>query len=478
MALTVLASFAHALTVERARAFVRAVAGESDSLAEFHHPDELALSRRLGIEYEGVRHKFMLGYDLTAAQKHRVLASAAAWSVEVSDERDGWAVARLSLGPVERAFYFKDGWFVTPVRYFTREFTRHQSRFFTILIEDPATFHPSAAEALDMFVLQAAARLELSPDKLELLEREKIVYVLCKSPESIERLTGYAIRGMGVVSHDYVLTTFSDHYHEVAHLLAALKLESALPVTHPLLREGLAVALGGRGGRDTPVMLDVGCFLFRSSLVELDSLLGERAYLEEAVSFSYPASGLYVRFLLEELGVERFLALYRRYSHPQRDSVSCVIARDSLPDEQVWRGWLDNWRQFEAVTPLEAIPANGSEIVTLDGARVWDCGDRYCFSLSRELTFGPREPSAGYVSSRFRELHPELNYNGCRYLVSVRDGEIGIYDLYLNTLLANRAPAFSYPPSERADSSGPVIFSVDKALFDVALEELKPGLLE
>ena len=174
LALTIFAPSAHALTVERARAFVRAVAENSDSLAEFHHPDELAMSRRFGIEYEGVRQKFMLGYDLSPVEKRRVLVSDAAWNVEVSEEQDGWAVARLRIGSSERAFYFQDGKFVTPVRYFTRDFARHQSRFFTILTEDAATFHPSAAEALDDFVIEAARALELSSDKLGMLGRKKI----------------------------------------------------------------------------------------------------------------------------------------------------------------------------------------------------------------------------------------------------------------------------------------------------------------
>ncbi len=479
LALSVLASSAHALDVERARAFIRAVASGSDSLEAFHHPDELALSQRFGIQYEGVRQKFMLGYDLAPQEKLRVLASDAAWNVEVSAEQDGWAVARLRIGSIERAFYFQDGYFVTPVRYFTRDFTSHQSRFFTILTEDPATFHPSAAQALDKFVLEAAETLELPSEKLELLEREKIVFVLCKDPESIEQLTGYRIRGMGVVSHDYVLTTYSAHYHEVAHILTALKLERELPVTHPLLREGLAVALGGRGGRDPETILDVGCFLFRSTLVELDSLCDERAYLEETVSFSYPASGIYVRFLLDELGVERFLKLYRQYSHPERDSVNCVIKKTDLPGTDSWKKWLDGWRQFEAVTPLEEIPKNGSEIVKLPGVGVWDWGDSYCFSLTHDLVFSEQEPPPGYQSSRFKELHPELDYNGCRYLISIRDGEIGVYDLYLNTLLANRVPSFIHPPPpETAKSAGPLIFSIRKALFEMPLEQLVPELLK
>ncbi len=478
ISLALMTSSARALTVERARAFVRAVAEDSDSLQRFHHPEELALSKRLGITYKGVQQKFMLGYDLASREKRRVLTSDATWNVEVSQEQDGWAVAHLRIGSTERAFYFQDGYFVTPLRYFTREFARHESRFFTILTEEAATFHPSAAGALDNFVIKAAHALELSDNKLELLEREKIIYALCKSPESIEQLTGYRIRGMGVVSHDYVLTTYSAHYHEVAHLLAALKLERELPVTHPLLREGLAVALGGRGGRDPEVILDVGCFLFRSSLVELDSLCNERAYLEEAVSFSYPASGIYVRFLLDELGVERFLALYRKYSHPEGDSAGCVISRADLPEEQSWLDWLESRRQFEAVMPLDAPPEGSKLLVKLEGAKVWEQGDSYVFSLEHELTFGQHERPTGYTSSRFNELYPEKNYGGCRYLVSVLDGEIGVYDLYLNTLLANRVPSFMFPPVEKSSPDGPTTFRVSKNLFTTPLETLVPGLLE
>ncbi|MBW7997610.1 MAG: hypothetical protein FVQ81_13735 [Candidatus Glassbacteria bacterium] len=249
-------------------------------------------------------------------------------------------------------------------------------------------------------------------------------------------------------------------------------------MTHPLLREGLAVALGGRGGRDAPVILDVGCFLLRSSLVELDSLCSERAYLEEAVSFSYPASGIYVRFLLETLGLDSVLALYRRYSRPDRDTADWVIDPADLPANKSWRDWLDRWRQFAVLRPADTPPEDGGVILELEGATVWDRGEKYCFRLDGDLTFSEADPPDGYRSSRFQELFPEQAYPGCRYLVSIRDREIGVYDLYLNTLLANRVPPFMFPAPEPAADESPLIFSVDKSLFTIPLEELVPLMLE
>ena len=190
---------AEALSTELAESFVRTLAESSARMEIFHHPEELALSNRLGISYDGIPHKFMLGYDLSPEQKKAILESDSSWSIKIDNEADGWSVLHLKFlrNGDERIFYFQDDYFITPIRYFSRGFSKLESRFFRFLIEDSTVFHPAAAAALDSFVLEAANQLELDKKALALLEREKILYLHCRNPESIERFTGFKIRGMG-----------------------------------------------------------------------------------------------------------------------------------------------------------------------------------------------------------------------------------------------------------------------------------------
>lgn len=52
------------LTNERASLFIEAMINSSDSLESFVLPEELALSKRLGITYESVKNKFLISYDI------------------------------------------------------------------------------------------------------------------------------------------------------------------------------------------------------------------------------------------------------------------------------------------------------------------------------------------------------------------------------------------------------------------------------
>lgn len=405
------------------------------------------------------------------------LQSDSSWSIKIDNEADGWSVLHLKFprNAYERIFYFQDDYFVTPIRYFSRGFSRQESRFFRFLVEDSTVFNPAAAEALDSFVLEAARQLELDENALALLEREKILYLHCRNPESIERFTGFKIRGMGVLSHDCIITTFSAHYHEVAHLLIAFKLRTLGAYSHPLLGEGLAVALGGRGGRDAPVMLDVGYYLVRSGLVDIDALFNEKSFIAEEISFSYPSAGLYVRYLLDTLGNGAFLKLYRKYCRTDISDRNIDISSEDIPADSLWNKWLGRYKQFASLELLNKLPESGEIILEQNGAKVIDCGEEYCFLLKDDIFFSESRLPEGYRSTRFEQLYPDGTYNGERYLVAVQEGEIGIYDLYLNTLLINRASSFEYPSPDAESITVPVIFSVEKFLFQIPLPEMTPA---
>ena len=54
----------NSLTHKRASQFIEAMINNSDSLDSFVLPEELAISKRLGITYEGVKNKFLISYEI------------------------------------------------------------------------------------------------------------------------------------------------------------------------------------------------------------------------------------------------------------------------------------------------------------------------------------------------------------------------------------------------------------------------------
>jgi len=52
------------LTNERASKFIEAILTSSDSLENFVLPEELTNSKRLKIQYEGVKNKFLISYEI------------------------------------------------------------------------------------------------------------------------------------------------------------------------------------------------------------------------------------------------------------------------------------------------------------------------------------------------------------------------------------------------------------------------------
>ncbi|MFH1070651.1 MAG: hypothetical protein V1794_13635 [Candidatus Glassbacteria bacterium] len=460
-----------------ARRFVRQLAENSDSLTFWPHPDELARSRRLGISYEGVKHKFLIGCGLEPAQARAVLAGR--YELKTENLGGGYSLVTLGLPEQnrERAFYFKDGRFITPVYYFSRNFKKITSDYFIFLVEDPNSFHPEAARSLDGFVTEAGTTLGVPEEDRQRLAREKIYYVLCRDQDRIEQLTGWRIRGMGVLSHDYVVSTYSCHYHEVVHLLVNYRLKNVPAVTHQLLREGIAVALGGRGGQDREVIADLGYYLMQSGLAAVDSLLDERCFLAQDASFSYPAAGLYTDFLLEKMGIGLFFDLYRTCSRGESEEGNPVISAALLPAETAWQAWLESYRQFTKVGAGDSAQA-ADTLFRDERAQVCDGGDRWLFRLTGELALGEMNPPAGYWSARFAETLPGAEYGGQRYLVSANPEEIAVYDLYTNNLIANRVASFTWPPETIPTENGLALFSLDKSLFTLTLKQTAFSLIK
>jgi hypothetical protein len=265
---------AAALEVERATAFLQGLVDHPDSMNAFIHDDDLEISQRLGIRYPEAPCKPMISWDfsLQAREKLRLGGLDGQFTIENLDDR----YSRLILFPADstetRSWVFQDGRQVSSILYQVRDWKQIESPHFRFFVSDSTMFHPANIAVLEKFLSDTAARLGMSEAELDLLGQKKITYCFCSTHDEIRELTGFFARGMFILSHDIIVSTYSAHFHELAHLLINFKLKQPHLYTHPLFLEGFAVAVGGRGGMAPDILHQLGLSNLREGWVTVDEL--------------------------------------------------------------------------------------------------------------------------------------------------------------------------------------------------------------
>ncbi|MBN2288138.1 MAG: hypothetical protein JXQ83_02320 [Candidatus Glassbacteria bacterium] len=464
---------ARGLSQEAAGRFVRLLAAGSDSLDDCVLPAELALAKRLGTTYRSVKHKFLIGYDLEPEIKAGILEGSLDCTVSVRSLEDNFSLLSLRVPQKDcaRSYYLREGLLVSPLFYHARNWPQRETRYFRFYLSDTTGFNSYAADRLESFLEAVLEGLELTAQEKQRLESGKIICFRCADQDEIELLTGFRSRGMGILAYDYVATTFNCHYHELVHLLVNFKLRDPDLYTHPFLQEGLAVALGGRGGKEPGVIHDLGYFLARSGLQDYRELLDPGSFAAQDPSMSYPVSGLYSLFLLQALGLEGYLGLYRKYSGPLGSVSGTAIAENDLPAPRLWQEFLDSYTQYANIS-FAGAPAEAGPFWQQDGSGVFEAGDSYFFRTGDALLIGPPDPATGRSSARFAELFPAAAYRGEKYLVLADPAEVKVYNLWADNLAANFVCGFSFTAESVPATDGFFGFYVRKAVFDEPLESL------
>ncbi len=463
-------TLAESLTHERAERFIRALLEGGDSVEDFVDADALRTAHRLGIRYEGVPHKFLISYDIDELITNGIRERGWRYTVAVRDLGDGFSSVLFSMPAKEykKEFYFKGPNLVSRISYLTREWRRWESPHFVICVSDTTIFNKYCIDNLERFFDTAAGVLTLDDDELERIEREKIFYFLCRDQEEIQLLTGFHARGMFIVACDFVVTTFNAHYHELIHLLVNYKLRDVPLYTHPFLLEGFAVAFGGRGGKEPRVILDLGLFLYRSEMIDYRDLLAKSDFYALDASIGYPASGLYNLFLVEHLGIDGYLDLYRRYGGTAAEIDTARIAENELPERTAWRDFITAFAK-ERMIEFAAPPDEAGPVYADGSVNVSENGERYYFELQDTLLIGAGDDYDGFQSTAYNDIVGDGDYRGEKYMIAAGEEEISIYNLYTNNLIANYVASFSIP-----SGAVPIIdrcyrFSVRKDAFDDAL---------
>ena len=478
-------------------AYVQALVAEDWKKAETYWlPEEIRTSKRLGITYTGVKVKYDRASPLISALEG-IRNSDVKVSVTETIYHDDWAQMSVQLttsddsATVSYHLMESEGeWrLASPLFIHTRNWKRYDTRYVTVHCSDASLINKHALEELDRFTASLGKYFEISPLEMRSLEEEKIDYYLC-TEDQIKKLTGFSTHGMTNLQFDAIISRHLPHYHEIVHLLINYALKELPLYTLPCLQEGIAVCIGGRWRRSPGVIFQIGHFTLAQKIFRLEDVLAYDGFHKKVNNpdFSYPLSGIFVKFLIERFGIERFKSLYRDLSGTEATvrafSAEDIQSQISTTYEMSWGEIRDDlaqyWEQFEfsGLVPGGDLLPN-QPLMTLKSAelsaQIWDVDNAYLFEI-QAMTETPSgvilmkdsssSETESYQSRLFAEHLPYAQYEDEIYGIQFSANEVGLYNYYTNNLLAKYVSSFS-PSGDYWNSEEKTIhFRLDKRFFD------------
>ncbi len=482
--------------------YVDAVLSEDWPAAEaLWLPDEVALSKRLNIEFTAVP----LKVDCTSPLlEHRNAITSGAVIYAVSDSAISDTVVakiveiRSGASAVRHTYLLiatHDGWRLTsPIYHLTRSWPEVETRFTRIRCPDQSMLNSYAIEALDAFIDSLGTLFYFEPKHWVRLGREKIEYYLADR-DVIKTLTDYDAHGMTYLPLDAILSSHLPHDHELTHALITFRLRELSMYTLPALQEGVAVAYGGRWGKTPGVIMHLGAFVLKSELMTVEDILTYQGFNSDASDLSYALGGLFTRCLIESIGFPKFTILYRRLSGPQEYTRSLNVHEIHKAVEestnQPWELFIPSCMEREAevfshrgIDPCDSIP-EGEEVWTNTAPLTGDslsitadsfyyyikasgerAGTRVGFLIQDLTQF--YQPI--YRSRLYTEQFPDDPYDGQIIGIVFDSLEAGVYDYRTDMLLAKFASGFSQGESIWDPANRVIRFRVDRSVLPVDLK--------
>ena len=452
--------------------FIKYLILGKDEIKSIILPEELEMSNRLGINYIGVKNKSLISKDLDSLTLAEIKNGSVKYEYNVESLTDDYSKVVFSVPSkkIIREYFFKDDYMISTPRYYSRNWELLESEYFVFHISDPAIFNNYCIYKLDNFINEAADILQFNRDEIINLKKNKIHYFLCKDDDEIKLLTGYAARGLYYIPYDYIITTFNCHYHELLHLLINYKLKKLPLFTLPVFQEGFAVAFGGRGGKEPGVILETGLFLVNSGFLDYTSLLDKSGFMQNDQSMSYPVSGLYNKFLVNEIGIKKYLSLYVKYSGSESYVDNIKVDSNDLPGVNGWNKYFQDYNDKSLIKiDYKSSDFDSTVIVKGNSFAVIENPEYLLFRLKDTLFISTKNQFRNYKSKMFKELFPNKIYNSEKYVIIADSNEVSVYNLFSNNLLAKYVKGLSIKNIPVARKDGFYIFKVRKEVFDEQL---------
>jgi hypothetical protein len=448
--------------------------GNLESAGFLWTPDVRERSSRLGISYQGAPLKVDCASPIV--RNLEVMRNFLQPPVKDTKELMDGKFVRLEYsaivgGELVNHLYYaeKDGdyyWLTAPQDMYTELWPIRETKYLRLHIDpDRMRFiHNVGFDQADKFIEKTSLALGLSRADLRHLESVKIDYFYCGSDELVTELTGHKIKGMFDMPTGDIVSSFFPHFHEIVHLLTDYKLRDIPLYVQPIIREGLAVHYGGRWGKAPESMDQLGTYLLQQDIISLDSLLSMNGFQDNASSgIAYPVAGMFAGFLLERIGQDKFLNLYRSlaadfetvYSMTIEQTQSAILAAAGGDSWQKLSAEFNEYCQNRANLNGSAQPGameGGKKLISNDAIIVTADDDWIGFEFlshsdkapTGNLLFGFDENLSEKSSMLFVEQYgTSEEFEGYRYGLRVDGNEAGLYDYGSDCLVAKFISGFS-----------------------------------
>jgi len=461
---------AQTISNSRLKTIVTLLISNSSDISKYVSSDEFDISNRFGISYEGINNKFFI------ANEFPKIDTSIKYNYKIESVDKNYTLLTISIPAknISKEYYLKDSSIISKPFFYSRQWKTKESKHFKFFISDETLFNDYSINQLESFIKNMFYVLKFSEYQINLIKQKKIYYYLCKDENEIQKVTGFATRGMYILAQDYIATTYNTHFHELEHFLINFKLKYLPLYTHPFLQEGLAVAFGGRGGLAANTILETGVFIVKSGFADYTELLKRGDFLNIDASISYPVSGLYTDFLIKQIGIDGFIDLYKKYSASNNLSNIEVIDKSDLPAEDKWILFVNSLSNSNPIKLVENIDMNNFKtIVKKDAFEIYSNNAEYFFRIKENLLISVKDKIPDYQSKLFSEHFPERKYQSEKYLITANSNEVSVYNLYSNNLIGKYVASFSIPPKLVTKQNDYYEFSIRKDLFDEDLKNVK-----
>lgn len=443
------------------------VSGNIESAGYLWRQDIFERASRFGIEYTGIPLKVdcnsPIVRNLDIMQDH-LQPPVKSVAVLEPDNFSRLEFNNIVQGQLIKHSYYTEQlgdypWLIHPQDYYAREWPIVESGYFRIHVH-PAVqgfLNKATLAAADRFIEAMADTLHLSKALMQELATSKIEYFYCDADTTVARITGFQIQGtFDLPTNDIISATFP-HFHELIHLLVNAKLKKLPLFTMPLLREGIAVRYGGRWGKGANALVDLGIFMHRQQIVPFDSILTFSDFSNySGADIAYPVAGVFSGYLLDRLGLDRYLQLYLAFSG-SFEELNAMTTADvqgklaSLTDQADWAAvmtsfddYLDTYDARHGVARPGGL-AKGKTVASAADYSITADGDWLGFdfpcptadTVAGTILWGKDDRFDGGQSALFKEqFQKDRVFGGYRYSVRFDQFEVGLYDYATNQLLA------------------------------------------
>lgn len=450
--------------------FFDALIYDKTEISDYINKDEIKNSSRLGIEFTGVKNKVLIGYELPDEIKSGILSGKYKYEIIEQPLADTYTEVTVSVPDANysRKYFFSEG-FVTNSTYYSWQWKKIESKYFTYRLEEPKYFNDYCIKRLDQFVDMIADTLGFTISEKRILEKEKIGYIFCKDEESVEKITGFKAKGMAMLGSDVVVTSYQTHFHEVAHILINYKLKKLGLYTLPFFMEGFAVAVGGRGGMAPRVVTDLGYYLQKSGILTYDSIITNDGFYSNDASMSYAVAGLYNSFLLSELGGGKYLEMYKKMNGDLNYVKSFNSEEIKFPEIVKFINYLNMYDdKFMYVDEKDTLINN----INLRGPNanfiIHNDYVKFFSSNKFSISFGTTNIVKEYISRKYNDLYKINESCYYYYSVAVNEKEMDVYNLLNDELIFSYSQSLSINPIEIPKINGKYEFFLKKDLFGSA----------